>query len=467
MNIKLKITTKKNITAIGCNSGDIIQFDFEKYVNGCVAQEIGNSAIEACKAQAIAARTNAYQYILKDKAASDDSSTFQAFNVARVEDSSYNNAQLGAQLTAGMVLAYNGKPLTPASFSASNGGRTVSSKERWGGERAWLIAKDDPYDVGKKTGHGVGMSQRGAKEMARQGFTYKDILTFYYPNTTIISINQEEGEDMEKAEKVVSYALSKVGCGYVWGSSGQTLTQSSLASLKAKFSEHIDESIVSKWLGKQVFDCASLVAQSMKQVGISIASGATSAWNRTSWASKGTIDSMPTDKVCVLYRATSATNMQHTGLYLGDGTFVDARGSKSGVLHSKIGSYAWTHWGIPEGLYSDTAESEVFEVAYTAKVSTSGGTLNLRKTASTSGTRLTTIPNETEIDVISNDGTWSKVIYNGQTGYAMSKYLIIIENSESQTEKTWYVRVKCNSESDAKAIVSAIERLQGAEVIEA
>jgi len=58
-----------------------------------------------------------------------------------------------------------------------------------------LIEQDDPYDYavtkGKKTGHGVGMSQLGAKEMARQGFSYRDILSFYYPNTEVLKGAEE------------------------------------------------------------------------------------------------------------------------------------------------------------------------------------------------------------------------------------------------------------------------------------
>ena len=55
---------------------------------------------------------------------------------------------------------YGGKPIS-AVFSASNGGYTVSSKERWGGERAYLIAPSDIWDASAgtgRTGHGVGMS---------------------------------------------------------------------------------------------------------------------------------------------------------------------------------------------------------------------------------------------------------------------------------------------------------------------
>lgn len=38
---------------------------------------------------------------------------------------------------------------------------------------------------GKGYGHGVGLCQWGALQMARQGKTYREILSFYYPGTTI------------------------------------------------------------------------------------------------------------------------------------------------------------------------------------------------------------------------------------------------------------------------------------------
>ena len=37
-------------------------------------------------------------------------------------------------------------------------------------------------------GHGVGMSQYGAEGMAKEGYSYKDILSHYYQNTEIASI---------------------------------------------------------------------------------------------------------------------------------------------------------------------------------------------------------------------------------------------------------------------------------------
>ncbi len=43
---------------------------------------------------------------------------------------------------------------------------------------------------GKGYGHGVGMSQWGAYEMADRGFAYNEILEFYYPGTTLCAIGE-------------------------------------------------------------------------------------------------------------------------------------------------------------------------------------------------------------------------------------------------------------------------------------
>jgi stage II sporulation protein D len=38
---------------------------------------------------------------------------------------------------------------------------------------------------GKGYGHGVGLCQWSTQEMAREGKNYKEILSFFYPGTTI------------------------------------------------------------------------------------------------------------------------------------------------------------------------------------------------------------------------------------------------------------------------------------------
>ena len=70
-------------------------------------------------------------------------------------------------------------------------------------------------------------------------------------------------------------------------------------------------------MNQKVYDCAGLVQTSFKQVGISIESGASSAWRNTHWAENGDISQMPHEKVCILYKYMDE-GMQRTGVYLGD-----------------------------------------------------------------------------------------------------------------------------------------------------
>jgi len=42
--------------------------------------------------------------------------------------------------------------------------------------------------VGKGFGHHLGLCQWGAKEMVRQGYSYRDVLAFYYPHTSLMRL---------------------------------------------------------------------------------------------------------------------------------------------------------------------------------------------------------------------------------------------------------------------------------------
>jgi hypothetical protein len=68
--------------------------------------------------------------------------------------------------------------------------------------------------------------------MAELGYNYLEILEFYYPGTQIAYLNSDGSVmPLDKASKDKAWALSKKGCGYVWGATGYTLTQSKLNEL--------------------------------------------------------------------------------------------------------------------------------------------------------------------------------------------------------------------------------------------
>ena len=189
MKIKVKITTNENMKYFNCPKDTIQEIDFEEYVGTVVASEVGNAPIEAQKAQAIASRTFAcYQGVLEGKIISDNASKAQAFRAPRV---AYKNCQAAAKETEGQVLMYGGK-YASTYFCHSNGGRTYSSEEVWGGKRNYLIARKDLWTTEKKNGHGVGMSQVGAIAAAKLGVGFRDILSFYYPKTTLTELDMEK-----------------------------------------------------------------------------------------------------------------------------------------------------------------------------------------------------------------------------------------------------------------------------------
>lgn len=461
MNIVIHLSREENISKY---QAEEISIDIEEYLKGVVPSEIGNAALEACKAQAVVARTFGLSRIRNRGYITDKSSIDQAFRASRIS-SAYPNALQAVESTAGEVLYYNNSLVASCVYSASNGGRIRSSAEVWGGNRDYLVSKDDPYDTKIKNGHGVGMSQAGAKKMAELGFTYKDILAFYYPGTELRA-HYGEKELVPVAEKtkvqiVIAWAYSKLDpqCGYIWGTAGQICTQALIDSKHKQYPEYVDPSIVSKWIGKQVFDCQGFVQQAMKQVGIKMVSGANSQWLKTNFVEKGTIDTLPKDKVCCLYRYDSAKKrMGHTGLYLGDGqTFIHASGSKTGVVKSTLNEYnRWTHWGIPAGLYDENnIKPEVIKVVYQAKVQLkTGSTVNMRSGASTSSSIITRIAAGQIVDVTSVSNDWAKISWNGKSGYMMNQYLTKVEGSENN--KVWYVRLECDSEAQAKAIASIL-----------
>ncbi|MBE9041283.1 SpoIID/LytB domain-containing protein [Oscillatoriales cyanobacterium LEGE 11467] len=54
-----------------------------------------------------------------------------------------------------------------------------------------VTPQGDSFNIsGRGFGHGVGLSQWGAKGMAAQGYNYRQILGHYYPNTSLLGLSQ-------------------------------------------------------------------------------------------------------------------------------------------------------------------------------------------------------------------------------------------------------------------------------------
>ena len=163
--------------------------DLEDYIKGVVPSEMPPSwESEALKAQAIAARSYAlanlgkqarYGYDLKDN--TED----QAYGGASAETNKTNKA---VEETKGLVLTYDMKIIS-AYYSASAGGYTNTNA--WGANLPYLHSVFSFDDDIKKNGHGVGMSQHGANNLAKQGYNAYQILQYFYQNVKFAKLNNE------------------------------------------------------------------------------------------------------------------------------------------------------------------------------------------------------------------------------------------------------------------------------------
>ncbi|MCL5674338.1 MAG: SpoIID/LytB domain-containing protein [Candidatus Omnitrophica bacterium] len=264
---------------IRVDSGGIIKImPVREYLYGVVGKEIdSNYPVEALKAQAVCARTNAlyYKNIAREKGLPYDIKNSVFNQVYDKDDGDNVNVITAVDSTKGEILTYHGK-IVEAFFCASSGGCTDSAENVWGQGDSYAISVPDPYSkkgtydrwtkefssselgailglasvktlrilerdssgrvqyieaktysgitktmsgnkfrlsfiysnpggifidartlpstkfkvkesdrrfifYGSGYGHGVGMSQEGAKIMAEKGFDYKQILHYYFP----------------------------------------------------------------------------------------------------------------------------------------------------------------------------------------------------------------------------------------------------------------------------------------------
>ena len=157
---------------------------------------------------------------------------------------------------------------------------------------------------------------------------------------------------MEKWEIAKDWCLQRVGNPYIYGATGKPCTPAYREARAAQYPDYAAKIRKNcprlsgsaknckdcRWcdpetgMGKDAYDCAQFTRRCMEAVGISLVSGANSQWTETDWAEAGGIDTIPRDKLCMLYREDADGRKHHAGVYLGDGWIVHAKGHDYGVV---------------------------------------------------------------------------------------------------------------------------------------
>ncbi|WP_422658606.1 stage II sporulation protein D [Paenibacillus sp. EC2-1] len=135
----------------------------ETYIVGVVAAEMpAEFQLEALKAQAIAARTYIVQRLKSgdksgvpdDKSDVTDTVTHQAYIsqeklkqewAAQGKQAELDKLRRAVKETRGIVMTYNGQPITASFFSTSNG-YTENSEDYWKNEIPYLRSVESPWD---------------------------------------------------------------------------------------------------------------------------------------------------------------------------------------------------------------------------------------------------------------------------------------------------------------------------------
>lgn len=164
---------------VGSNNVTLINdIPLEQYLKGVVPSEMPSKwNQEALKAQAIAARSYAVATSAAGKHSSKgfdlvDTTIDQAYGGASAEKATTNKAVTD---TKGIILVQDKKVL-PTYYHASSGGQT----KVWDSGSSFLKSVPSFDGNKKKNGHGVGMSQHGANNLAAKGYSAYQILSYFY-----------------------------------------------------------------------------------------------------------------------------------------------------------------------------------------------------------------------------------------------------------------------------------------------
>ena len=119
---------------------------------------------------------------------------------------SWNSLQVAARSPSGRVLKLAFRsPSGPPQFVSGSSFRFAIGRAL-----GWNQVRSDLYEIamengrivftGHGAGHGVGLCQAGAEEMAKEGKGYREILAFYYPGTSLRADPRELGWQKRESE---------------------------------------------------------------------------------------------------------------------------------------------------------------------------------------------------------------------------------------------------------------------------
>nr|WP_283244863.1 SH3 domain-containing protein [Gehongia tenuis] len=394
------------------------------YLQSVVACEVGNSyPLETQKAQAIAARTYLYR----------NAGKYSAYDIVdTTNDQVYKgvvnapNCTAAVEATNNLILTYNGSAIW-AFYSSSNGGKTYKASQGFSSvaDQPYLVEKTDSYDPGPKYGHGVGMSQVGARNRAYDGHNYSQILGFYFPGCKLYNTSTGATTDLETPPD-----------GGIDGGGGNETPISSGTVTASVLNIRKSASTSSMVIGSlQKGATVQIVAQEGDWYKINYGSGTgyvhkdyvqvggSSGGGNEGGSGGGTATQTATVTASALnVRQSASTSSSVIGTVrkgqtvnvtkkVSDSWYEIEYGNGVGYVH---GSYITLNG-------SSGGNEGGGNVIQTGTVTASS--LNVRKTPSTSGARLGGLSKGATVNIVGTSGDWYQINYGSGTAYVHKDYV--------------------------------------------
>ena len=195
----------------------------------------------------------------------------------------------------------------------------------------------------------------------------------------------------------------------------------------------------SKWIGKHVTDCSGLLRWALDQLGEKIVHHA--RYQYTDYSKpKGKLvnglreDGTPPLPGTAVFLQGKEDHIHHVGVYVGDNTCIEAKGTIYGVVTSELSH--WDHWGQLKMVdYSgETPVPPSEDVLFQAIVDNPNTWLNVRSGPGMQYPLRFQVHKDSTVDVLATDPDWWQIRYGGQIGWAFAKYLTPIDEPEQPDE---------------------------------
>ncbi len=139
--------------------------------------------------------------------------------------------------------------------------------------------------------------------------------------------------------------------GYIWGTAGESWTAAKQKELERTTDSDRAQGrqYGSKWIGHTVADCSGLFSWAFRQLGGYMYHGSDTMY-RKYCVSKGELKKGKRTDGATLKPGTAVfvwngSKYSHVGLFVGNGTVIEAMGTINGVTTTKVTAGKWTHWG--------------------------------------------------------------------------------------------------------------------------